>query len=282
MSRYHLSGRTVAITGSTGGLGSAVATALRDRGANVVLLDRDPVALAAQSEVLGGPSVALPITVDVQDLSSLETAMLEATDHFGRLDVVIANAGIDTVGPMSTLDPSAFERVIDINLTGVWRTFRAALPYVEQQRGYLMAISSMAAFVHSPLQASYTASKAGVWAMCDSIRLELRPAGVAVGSVHPTFFATPMMERVHADPAGRALWGGNTGGLWRMIPIEQVVDGIIAGIERRSATVVVPRMNRPVAAAPGLFRRLLERLGFNDQTITSASSLAAPSGEVSP
>src|SRR4029450_7873888 len=90
MSRYHLGGRTVAITGSTGGLGSAVATALRDRGANVVLLDRDPVALAAQSEVLGGPSVALPITVDVQDLASLETAMLEATDHFGRLDVVIA------------------------------------------------------------------------------------------------------------------------------------------------------------------------------------------------
>jgi hypothetical protein len=67
-----------------------------------------------------------------------------------------------------------------------------------------------------------------------------------------------------------------------MIPIEQVVDGIIAGIERRSATVVVPRMNRPVAAAPGLFRRLLERLGFNDQTITSASSLATPSGAVGP
>ena len=66
-----------------------------------------------------------------------------------------------------------------------------------------------------------------------------------------------------------------------MIPIEQVVDGIIDGIERRSATVVVPRINRPIAAAPGLFRRLLERLGFDDQTITSASSLAAPSGEVS-
>lgn len=126
MSRYHLSGRTVAITGSTGGLGSAVATALRDRGANLALLDRDPAALSVQSEVLGGPSVAQPITVDVQDLSSLESAMLEATEHFGRLDVVIANAGIDTVGPMSTLEPSAFERVIDINLTGVWRTFRAA------------------------------------------------------------------------------------------------------------------------------------------------------------
>jgi NAD(P)-dependent dehydrogenase (short-subunit alcohol dehydrogenase family) len=282
MSRYHLSGRTVAITGSTGGLGSAVATALRHRGANLALLDRDPAALSAQSEALGGPSLALPFTVDVQDLSSLDTAMHAAAEHFGRLDVVIANAGIDTVGPMSTLDPSAFERVIDINLTGVWRTFRAALPYVHEQRGYLMAISSMAAFVHSPLQASYTASKAGVWAMCDSIRLELRPTGVAVGSVHPTFFATPMMEQVHADPAGRALWGGNTGGLWRMIPIELVVDGIIAGIEHRSATVVVPGVNRPVAAAPGLFRRLLERIGFDDQTITTASSLAAPSAEHMP
>ena len=64
-----------------------------------------------------------------------------------------------------------FDRVIDINLNGVWRTFRAALPHVQKQQGYLLAISSMGAFFHSPLQSSYTASKAGVWALCDSLRL---------------------------------------------------------------------------------------------------------------
>ncbi len=148
---------------------------------------------------------------------ALQTAMGEADEHFGRLDVVAA-AGVAVMAPMATIDPAAYERLIDINLNGVWRTFRTALPYVRQRRGYLLAISSMAAFVHSPLQASYTASKAGVWAMCDSIRLELRHLGVGVGSAHPTFFQTPMMDDVLADAAGRELWGGNEKGLWRMVP----------------------------------------------------------------
>lgn len=95
------------------------------------------------------------------------------------------------VAPMATLNPAAFERVIDINLTGVWRTFRAALPHVSGHGGYLLAISSLAAFAHSPLQSSYTASKAGVWAMCDS--------------------------------------SGNDKGLFKMIPIETVVDAIVTG-----------------------------------------------------
>lgn len=108
--------------------------------------------------------------------------MTDAAEHFGRIDIVIANAGIDTMAPMASIDPAAFERVIDINLTGVWRTFRAALPDVQTHQGYLLAVSSMAAY--SPLQASHTASKAGVWAMCDSIRLEVRHLGVGVGSAH--------------------------------------------------------------------------------------------------
>lgn len=94
---------------------------------------------------------------------------------------------------------------------------RTALPHVVEQRGYLLAISSMAAFIHSPLQGGYTASKAGVWALCDSTRLELRHQGVGVGSVHPTFFDTPMMDEVHEDPAGSRLWGGNSKGLWSMV-----------------------------------------------------------------
>jgi len=204
--------------------------------------------------------------------------MANAADHFGQIDVVIANAGIDTMAPMATIDPAAFDRVIDINLNGVWRTFRAGLPFVQQQRGYMLAISSMAAFVHSPLQASYTASKAGVWAMCDSIRLELRHLGIGVGSAHPTFFPTPLMDDVVADPAGRALWGGNDQGFWKMIPREQVVRDIVAGIERRADMIVVPKMNTIVAKAPGFFRRFVERAGFRGEDIERAISLASATG----
>ncbi len=87
-------------------------------------------------------------------------------------------------GPLETLDPELWERVIDINLSGAWRTFRATLPHVKQTKGYLLAISSMAAFVHSPLNGPYVASKAGLWALCDATRLELRHEKVAVGSAH--------------------------------------------------------------------------------------------------
>ncbi|MFM9442279.1 SDR family NAD(P)-dependent oxidoreductase [Streptomyces acidiscabies] len=278
MTRYDLTGRTVALTGSTGGLGIALANALRDRGANLALLDLDAEAAQAQAEKLGGKTVARGWGVDVRDLTGLQTAMHEAAAHFGRLDVAVAGAGIDTMAPLATIDPAAYERVIDINLNGVWRTFRAALPHVEAQRGYLLAISSMAAFVHSPLQISYTASKAGVWAMCDSLRLEVRHLGVGVGSAHPTFFRTPMMDDVTADPAGHALWGGNSKGLWKMVPLEKVIAGIVRGIERRADRVVVPRSLTLTANAPGLFRPILERVGFRPQAVQRAHGLASASG----
>ncbi|WP_353109842.1 SDR family NAD(P)-dependent oxidoreductase, partial [Gordonia sp. (in: high G+C Gram-positive bacteria)] len=209
MTRYELSGRTVVLTGSTGGLGAALATELHARGANLALLDLHAEAVQDQATSFGPDSVARAWTVDVRDLTSIQTAVDEAAEHFGRIDVVIANAGVGSMASIETLDPTAFERVVDINLTGVWRTFRAAVPHVKRQRGYLLGISSMAAFVHSPLNGPYVASKAGVWALADATRLELRHHGVDVGSAHPTFFETPMMDDVHADPAGRRLGGGN-------------------------------------------------------------------------
>jgi NAD(P)-dependent dehydrogenase (short-subunit alcohol dehydrogenase family) len=273
MSRYQLDGRTIAITGSTGGLGTAVAQALRDRGANLALLDIDHDALAAQVERLGGQRVAYAHTVDVRDLGTLEAAMSAAVQSFGRLDVAIANAGVEVMSPMSLMDPAEFERTIDINLNGAWRTFRAALPHVQQQQGFLLGISSMAAFVHSPLQAPYTASKAGMWAMCDSIRLELRHLGVGVGTVHPTFVKTPMMDRVLQDPAGRMLWGEHKSQLWKMTPIETVVDGVIRAIETRAPMTVIPRINNGVARAPGLFHPLIERIGWRKAQIPQTIEL---------
>jgi NAD(P)-dependent dehydrogenase (short-subunit alcohol dehydrogenase family) len=136
MTRYHVSGRTVAITGSTGGLGSALAEALRNRGANLALLDLNLDATTAQAERLGGDAVARGFHADVRNLTSLQAAIVAAAEHFRSLYIAIANAGIDTMTPMATLDPAAFERVIDVNLTGVWRTFRAALPHVKTRRGY--------------------------------------------------------------------------------------------------------------------------------------------------
>ncbi|AIA01461.1 SDR family NAD(P)-dependent oxidoreductase [Streptomyces noursei] len=278
MPRYDLAGRTVVVTGSTGGLGTALAQGLRDRGANLALLDLHPEAVHAQARTLGGENVARGWRADVRNLRSLQATMDEAAAHFGRIDVVIAGAGITTMAPMATITPAAYERVIDINLNGVWRTFRAGLPHVQEQRGYLLAISSMAAFVHSPLQASYTASKAGVWAMCDSLRLELRHLGVGVASAHPTFFHTPMLDDVLSDPAGQELWGGNAKGIWKVTSLSKVINRIVTGIECRANHIVVPRKITIVAKAPELFRPVIERLGFRRRTIIRAIALASSTG----
>lgn len=278
MTRYELAGRTIVITGSTGGLGSAVADALRERGANLALLDLDGDLTSRQAADLGPESVARGWDVDVRNLSSLQSAMDAVAEHFGRIDVVVANAGISSIAPLETLDPDTWERVIDVNLSGVWRTFRASLPHVKTHRGYLLAVSSMAAFVHSPLNGPYVASKAGVWALCDATRLELRHHGVAVGSVHPTFFKTPMMDDVHADAAGTTLWGGNKAGLWKMIPLAEVVAAIVDGIERRSPMIVAPRRNALLARIPGLIRPAVDRIGFPGTTIPDAIAQATDTG----
>lgn len=274
MPRYELAGRTVVITGSTGGLGAALATELRSRGANLALLDMSADAVQEQAAALGSSAVARGWVVDVRDIASLQVAIDEAAEHFGRVDVVIANAGIGAMASIETLAPEVFDRVIDINLNGVWRTFRAAVPHVKEHGGYLLAISSMAAFVHSPLNGPYVASKAGVWALADATRLELRHHGIAVGSAHPTFFETPMMDDVHADPAGSRLWGGNKKGLWKMIPLEDVVEEIVSGIERRAPLIVAPKRNSLFARIPGIVGPIVDRIGFRGTTIPEATALA--------
>ncbi|MGB3546038.1 MAG: SDR family NAD(P)-dependent oxidoreductase, partial [Saprospiraceae bacterium] len=153
---------TVLITGSTGGLGAALAEKLYERGANLALLDLDQATVTAQAAALG--ERAHGWVADVRSEDALRTAINAAADHFGRLDVVIANAGIGVSSSLANGTVEEFERIIDINLSGVWRTFHAALPHVVRSRGYLLAISSMAAFIHAPLMGAYNASKAGVLA----------------------------------------------------------------------------------------------------------------------
>lgn len=273
-----MNGATVLMTGAAGGLGRALAHALHARGARLALVDMDLGAAQGLASALDAPSAARAWQADVRDLAQMQRVCAEVHEHFGQIDVVVAGAGITTMAPIQTIEPEAWDRVIDINLHGVWRTFRAALPYVRDRQGYLLAISSMAAFVHSPLQASYAASKAAVWALCDSTRLELRHEGIAVGSLHPTFFPTAMMDDVVADPAGQRVWGGNRGGVWGMTSIDGVVRRAVRMIERRSQMATVPARITPIAKAPWLFRPSIERLGFRGDQIQRAVEAADPTG----
>ena len=163
MPKYELAGRTVVITGSTGGLGSAIASALRARGANLALLDLNQDLVDNQAAELGSESVARGWQVDVRSLDSLQSAIDAAAAHFGRVDVVIANAGI---APMA--DENAWQDVIDVNLTGVYNTLDVSTrPMVKAGNGgSIVLISSVAGLVGigAPMAGSvgYAAAKHGM------------------------------------------------------------------------------------------------------------------------
>lgn len=272
---YDLDGRTVAITGAAGGLGVALAAALRAEGARVALLDLDGDRVAARAADLGGPRSARGWAADVRDLGGLTTVMGEVREHFGRLDVVVAAAGV--LGPVTALSATTdadWDRVLQVNLGGVWRTFRAAAPHVAEQRGHLLAMSSMVGWIHPPLLGAYAASKAGVWALCDALRLELRTTGVTVGSVHPVIFRTPMIGDALDAPAAVALVD-DFRGVFRTVPVETVVADIVRGLRRRSARVVTPRRLGAAALAPGLVQAVVERVFFRPATIRRAVELGA-------
>ncbi len=261
-----LKDQVVVITGSTGGFGNALAHELAARGARIALIARRPGAAQAQASGLSNPESARGWSADVTDLAQLDDVMGSIAAHFGRIDVVVANAGLDLAGSVEAQSETDFARIIDVNLVGVWRTFKAALPYLGVD-SYLLAVGSMAAFVHFPMQAAYCASKAGLLAMVNSLRLEVRHKGVKVGSIHPSFFDTPLMDKLLADPVGQTIWGGNGSGIWQFIPIEQVVADAVAGIARRADLVVSPRRMHTLALTSGLWRKPIERVGFRDKEI---------------
>lgn len=283
--RLDLPGRTVAITGASGGLGAGLATALRAHGANVALLDLDADAVRQQAERRGGDRFARGWSIDVRDLEGLQQVMNEVAEHFGAIDVVVAGAGV--LGTLETIDVSSasdWDRVIDINLNGAWRTLKAAAPHLAASQGHMVAISSLIAYVHPPLLASYAASKAGVAALCDVLRLEMRARGVTVGSVHPAIFRTPMIGDALSTPAASELVKDFTG-VFKTVPLDTVVDEVVRGIERRAPRTVVPRHHRPTALVPGLAHALVERLAFRPKTIARAielGSIAAPTPASAP
>jgi short-subunit dehydrogenase len=132
----------------------------------------------------------------------------------------------------------------------------------------------MIAYIHPPLLASYAASKAGVAAMTDVVRLEMRAVGVTVGSVHPVIFRTPMIGDALSSPAAVELVKDFTGA-FKTVELDTVVDAIVRGIERRAKRTVVPRQHRPAALIPGVAQAAIERLLFRPRTIARAIELGS-------
>ncbi len=230
---HSLSGRRVLITGAARGIGAATARRLHESGAILVLAGIEPDQLAKVAAECGD---ALAVVCDVRDREQVEAAVEAAVEHLGGLDVVVANAGVAAQLPVLGGDATVFERTLDVNLRGVYYTLRAAGPHIAHPGGYALAISSLAAAVHPPLLAAYSASKAGVEALGDALRIELASSGAKVGVAYFAELDTDMTSRGFGTEAATKIRRGPR----HVAPLEDGVDAIVRGIARRSRRVVAP------------------------------------------
>jgi len=258
-------GKVALITGGARGVGAATATQLVARGARVVLVDLDADPLRELVAQLGEDN-ATSIVGDVTELADMEAAVAHGVERFGGIDIVMANAGIASYGSVGRVDPAMFRRVIDINITGVFHTVRAALAQLERRRGYVLVVSSEAAYVPAPGLAAYNASKAGVEHFANALRMELGYKGVAVGSAHMSWIDTPMVQDAKRDLASfREMLATLPGPLGATTSVEECADAFVRGIEKRANRVNVPgwvgllRWLKPV-----LTSRILELQGRRD------------------
>jgi SDR family mycofactocin-dependent oxidoreductase len=192
-----LLGKVVVITGAARGTGRAHCGRFADEGADVIALDVPAAADQLRDtarEVENRGRRAVTGLADVSDLETLTAAIDTGVAELRRLDVVVANAGIHIPGgPSWELDPRDWHRTLDINLTGVWHTVKAAVPHIGDQGGSVVIISSTNGIRGTVNSAHYTASKHAVVGLARTLANELGPRGIRVNTVHPGPVATPMV-----------------------------------------------------------------------------------------
>ncbi len=237
----------VLITGAARGIGAHTARLLAGKGHRVSLVGLEPERLAKLAADLGEPHCWFE--ADVTDSASLHAAVAGTVERFGGLDTVVANAGIANYGTVRIADPEVFAKVIDINLTGVFRTMHATLPHLIERKGYGLIIASLASYSPMPGMAAYTASKAGVEAFGHALRHEVAPYGVRIGTAHPSWIDTDLVRGAHEDMStframrDRLPWPANS-----LTSVEVCAAALVRGIEKRSRRVHVPRSVALVSA----------------------------------
>lgn len=212
-----MSGKIVLITGASRGIGAAAARAFADEGAQVALMARSGEALAELAAGIGGKTLVLPC--DIADGAAVARGVEQVFATFGRLDVVISNAGmIEPITAMAEADPALWSRAVDVNLTGVFHLARAALPgMIRAGRGTFLHISSGAA--HRPVEgwSAYCAAKAGAAMLLRSIHLEHGGQGIRAIGLSPGTVATDMQRKIAAsgvNPVSQLDWSDHIPPEW--------------------------------------------------------------------
>lgn len=265
--RLDLDGAACLVTGAGQGIGLETARALHARGARVALLDVDGDRAAAAVASLGGGVHA--VRADVRDREGMADAVAGVAESFGRLDVVVANAGVTPArGTLRRLDPDDFDRVLDINVTGVFNTVRPAIEPVIAAGGHMVVVASVAAIMPGPMGSPYMISKAAAEQLGRALRLELAAHGATAGVAYFGVVETEMTAvTMDGDPIAAALSGRMPWPLSRRITAAAAGRVIAEGVGRRAPRTLAPRGWHAITLGRGLVPAVIDDVAVRDRSL---------------
>jgi NAD(P)-dependent dehydrogenase (short-subunit alcohol dehydrogenase family) len=259
MSFYDLNGKVALVTGAARGIGFETARQMHLRGASVAVLDLDAEEAREAAERIGARAIGL--AGDVTDQNAMFAAVAEVIEKLGGLDVAVANAGIaqKQFATVRGISGEEWERVFEVDLLGVWRTVRAALPQIVERQGQMVVVSSVYAFANGMGNTPYAVAKAGVEALGRSLRVELAPHGASASVAYFGWVDTKLVQDAFDQEDSDRIRELSPDFLLKRITPDEAGAGLVRGIEQRAPRIFVPKWWRYVSAFRGLINPLLDR-----------------------
>jgi NAD(P)-dependent dehydrogenase (short-subunit alcohol dehydrogenase family) len=252
-------GKVALVTGAARGIGFETARQLHLRGASVAVLDLDAEQASEAAERIGPRAIGL--AGDVTDAGAMMATVAEVVERLGGLDLAIANAGIAQKNFATTraISGEEWERVFEVDMLGVWRTVRAALPEIVARQGHLVVVSSVYAFANGFGNSPYAVAKAGVESLGRALRVELAPHGASASVAYFGWVDTKLVQDAFAQPDAARVRDLSPDFLLKRITPDEAAAGLVRGIEERAPRVFVPKWWRYVSALRGIVNPLLDK-----------------------
>jgi len=259
MPAYDLNGKVALVTGGARGIGFETARQMHLRGASVAVLDIDAEEAREAAERIGPRAIGL--AGDVTDQNAMLAAVAEVVEKFGGLDVAVANAGIaqKQFASIRAISGEEWERVFEVDLLGVWRTVRAALPQIVERHGQMVVVSSVYAFANGMGNSPYAVAKAGVEMLGRSLRVELATHGASASVAYFGWVDTKLVQDAFAQEDSDRVRELSPDFLMKRITPDEAAAGLVRGIEERAPRIFVPKWWRYVSALRGIVNPLLDK-----------------------